>query len=300
MTADLAPTLLAGSSAFLASVAMNLLFLGSQPSQPRECPRGWEDGSSVGMGCVWAEAKGRGVNQTEAKRLCKEKDPGARLVEIYSQEQQDFLVKYMRRVEAIADLDCENEDYDYYDYCFRSYNLDCENEDYDYYDYYDDYYDYCFRSYNWWIGLEKNKNTDDFQWISGSSLNFTAWSDAQDCVQAFSARYSDLAWYAYYCSDTYDTYPLCQIPAASLLSRQTQTDGQDTSRTSQTRSKHQKVIGGKVKPKPSKNVHGEKVKPKNVKLGGKRRKSSKLKTRNKSRTGRSMKEAVRIPWKFIA
>ena len=62
-TVDLAPTLLAGSSAFLASVAMNLLFLESNPSQPRECPRGWEDGSSVGMGCVWAQAKGRGVNQ---------------------------------------------------------------------------------------------------------------------------------------------------------------------------------------------------------------------------------------------
>ena len=62
-TGDLAPILLAGSSAFLASVAMNLLFLESNPSQPRECPRGWEDGSSVGMGCVWAEAKGRGVNQ---------------------------------------------------------------------------------------------------------------------------------------------------------------------------------------------------------------------------------------------
>ena len=86
-----------------------------------------------------------------AKKVCREKFRGGRLVEIYTNQQQQFLIKWLKKVEK--KYKCIDPGY-YYD--VASPNTD------------DGYYDYIYwasstqylcSEVNWWIGLERCKDS---------------------------------------------------------------------------------------------------------------------------------------------
>ena len=52
------------------------------PVEQGDCPEGWVDGSSVGLGCLYADMKDVNINETTAETVCKEFGEGGRLVEI--------------------------------------------------------------------------------------------------------------------------------------------------------------------------------------------------------------------------
>ena len=56
------------------------------PVEQGECMEGWVDGSSVGLGCVYADMKDQNVNETTAETICSEFGEGGRLVEILKYE----------------------------------------------------------------------------------------------------------------------------------------------------------------------------------------------------------------------
>jgi len=154
-----------------------------------------------------------------AKKICKEKFEGGRLVEIYNNQQQQFLIKYLKKVEK--EYQCIDPSY--------------------YWDYYDDdgIFDYIYYTSSnqelcseiaWWIGLERNRDSpQDFQWLSGNPVSFTWWDEWNPyprgrCVHMTRAGIppqspsgqapGNLRWSAGSCSD-YDGLgprsPVCQI-----------------------------------------------------------------------------------------
>ena len=53
-----------------------------EPVEQGECPEGWVDGSSVGLGCLYADLEDTNINEETAETICKELGEGGRLVEI--------------------------------------------------------------------------------------------------------------------------------------------------------------------------------------------------------------------------
>lgn len=53
------------------------------PVEQGGCPDGWKDGSSVGLGCVYADLRDVNINETTAENVCKDFGEGGRLVEIF-------------------------------------------------------------------------------------------------------------------------------------------------------------------------------------------------------------------------
>ena len=53
------------------------------PVEQGECPDGWKDGGSVGLGCVYADLRDVNINETTAETVCKDFGEGGRLVEIF-------------------------------------------------------------------------------------------------------------------------------------------------------------------------------------------------------------------------
>ena len=44
------------------------------PVEQGGCPDGWKDGSSVGLGCVYADLRDVNINETTAENVCKVED----------------------------------------------------------------------------------------------------------------------------------------------------------------------------------------------------------------------------------
>ena len=53
------------------------------PVEQGDCPDGWKDGASVGLGCVYADLRDININETTAETICKDFGEGGRLVEIF-------------------------------------------------------------------------------------------------------------------------------------------------------------------------------------------------------------------------
>ena len=47
-----------------------------------DCPEGWADGSSVGLGCVLPDLNDQSVDEPTAETVCRDFGEGGRLVEI--------------------------------------------------------------------------------------------------------------------------------------------------------------------------------------------------------------------------
>ena len=78
---------------FLAIFGMLFCFFAQTTVKAVDCPSGWVDGSSVGMGCLGYYPTG--FNWTEAQDFCSQKPHDSHLVEIKNQDQQDFLVSLL-------------------------------------------------------------------------------------------------------------------------------------------------------------------------------------------------------------
>eukprot|EP00091_Calanus_sinicus_P001920 TRINITY_DN1193_c0_g1_i2.p1 TRINITY_DN1193_c0_g1~~TRINITY_DN1193_c0_g1_i2.p1 ORF type:complete len:198 (-),score=66.71 TRINITY_DN1193_c0_g1_i2:246-839(-) len=151
-----------------------------------DCPEGWSDGSSVGLGCVFADLGDADVNEPDAEVVCSGFGEGGRLVEIYNQDQMHFLQNMLGLI--------ENE------------SLGSMGG-------------YIY----WWIGLNDIEAADEFAWPSGNAVNYTNWdvdynepypdpANEINCVQMQSAEFWSLLWMTYYCDDTDSLFPVCQIP----------------------------------------------------------------------------------------
>jgi len=199
----------------------------SYPLQMGSCLAGWKDGSSVGLGCLFAEipfnkstSDSPGVNQTTAKAMCNKAATNGRLVEIYSAEQMHFLEQFLDLVVE----DCTEDDYL------------CD------YQYYSDYGPQ--ELHYWWIGLEKQEG--EWRWISGAPVTFTQWfrnrpdgataDDLDDFSEQQNDKYDILggngtcvelydeytgssfasstfsSWINWDCGDSRRVYPVCQVP----------------------------------------------------------------------------------------
>ena len=64
-----------------------------------DCPEGWLDGRSVGLGCLLADITTADMNQAEAFAVCQSYGEGGRLIEITSMEQISFLQSFLTEVE---------------------------------------------------------------------------------------------------------------------------------------------------------------------------------------------------------
>jgi len=157
---------------------------GFAKTEQGECPEGWKDGSSVGLGCVFADLGDANVDEPTAEEVCSNLGEGGRLVEIHSQEQFHFLQNMLGEIEN--------------DNGFAGYVY-------------------------WWIGLNDKETEGEYKWPSGAEVDFTAWDVEYDepypdpdheynCVEMQSAEFFSLLWMTFYCDDTDSLYPVCQIP----------------------------------------------------------------------------------------
>ena len=68
-------------------------------AQDVDCPAGWRDGSSVGLGCLLFNPE-TGLNWNEASDFCKTSQDSAHLIEILTSEQMDFMMVELALFEA--------------------------------------------------------------------------------------------------------------------------------------------------------------------------------------------------------
>ena len=144
------------------------------------------DGSSVGLGCVLADLEDNNIDEPDAEEACGRFGEGGRLVEIFNQDQMDFLQNMLGSIEAESLQEMGGVVY-------------------------------------WWIGLNDKEKEGEWKWPSGTETNFTNWDVDYDepypdpsheinCVQMQSAEWAGLLWMTYYCDDTDSIFPVCQLP----------------------------------------------------------------------------------------
>ena len=78
---------------------------GSDPLQRQSrgsCPEGWLDLSIADMGCIYLDESKARRSFDAAVQACYGHDPGSHVVEIHSQEQQDFLVMALKAIDGAA------------------------------------------------------------------------------------------------------------------------------------------------------------------------------------------------------
>ena len=64
-----------------------------------DCPEGWVEARSVGLGCLLADISTADMNQTSAQAVCQSYGQAGRLLEITSMEQISFLQNFLTEVE---------------------------------------------------------------------------------------------------------------------------------------------------------------------------------------------------------
>merc|ERR1711936_123790 len=157
---------------------------GHAPVVQGDCPDGWKDGSSVGLGCVYADMEDANVDEPTAETVCQGFGEGGRLVEIFSEDQVHFLQNMLGLIEN--------------DNNFGGYVY-------------------------WWIGLNDKETEGEWVWPVGGTPDFTNWDVEYDepypdpdhqvnCVEMQSAEFFSLLWMSFYCDDTDALYPVCQLP----------------------------------------------------------------------------------------
>merc|ERR1712244_95745 len=70
-----------------------------------DCPEGWADGTSVGLGCVLPDLNDESVDEPTAETVCKNFGEGGRLVEILNMEQLHFLQNLLGGIENENQMD---------------------------------------------------------------------------------------------------------------------------------------------------------------------------------------------------
>ena len=125
------------------------------------------------------------MDEPDAAVVCRGFGEGGRLIEIYNEEQLHFLQNLLGLVE-------------------NAYLQDLGWEVY------------------WWIALNDVAVEGEFKWPVGGAANYTNWDDYHgepfpdenheaNCVEMQSAEYFSLLWMTYYCEDTHNIFPVCQI-----------------------------------------------------------------------------------------
>ena len=64
-----------------------------------DCPDGWVEARSVGLGCLLADITTADMNFTQARAVCQSYGPGGRLVEVTTTDQITFLQTFLTEVE---------------------------------------------------------------------------------------------------------------------------------------------------------------------------------------------------------
>ena len=151
--------------------------------EPGKCPDGWVDGSSVDMGCLFVDVTTSGHhNISDAQHACEMIESGSYLVEIFSEEQMEFLKEMLIEVEE--EITAED-------------------------------------GVLWWLSLHtETVGSGVWVWpVSGRIADYTYWSDGEPlpeedyhCAQMLSARNNEARWWASRCYDDYpDQLHVCQI-----------------------------------------------------------------------------------------
>ena len=65
-----------------------------------DCPDGWVEARSVGLGCLLADISTQDMNLTSAQAVCQSYGEAGRLLEITSMEQISFLQNFLTEVEV--------------------------------------------------------------------------------------------------------------------------------------------------------------------------------------------------------
>jgi len=158
---------------------------GFQDPGQGDCSNGWKDGSSVGLGCVLADLNDGNVDKPDAVVACRDFGEDGRLIEIYNEEQMTFLQNLLALVESAYLPELGGEVY-------------------------------------WWIALNDVAAEGEYVWPVGGSANYTNWNvdygepfpdpnHEANCVEMMSAQYFSLQWVTYYCDDSDNVFPVCQI-----------------------------------------------------------------------------------------
>ena len=84
-----------------AILIVSVLFSPLASAQDVDCPSGWRDASSEGLGCLLFSAE-TGMNWNEASDFCKASQDGAHLVEILTSEQMDFIMIELQLTEDVV------------------------------------------------------------------------------------------------------------------------------------------------------------------------------------------------------
>jgi len=154
------------------------------PVSQGSCQEGWVDGSTVGLGCLYADINDLGDDEPSGEKDCLGFGESGRLVEIYNQEQLEFLQSMLAQIEEENQMD---------------------------------------GNVWWWIGLNDRAEEGNFVWPSGATPGFTNWDveygepypDIEDyeydCVEMQSAQFFSLLWMTMNCDDNLNTVPVCQL-----------------------------------------------------------------------------------------
>ena len=82
-------------------LVLALFFSDLASAEDVDCPPGWTDGTSVGLGCLLFSAE-TGMNWNEASDFCKTTQDKAHLLEILTSEQMDFMMVELGLLEAVV------------------------------------------------------------------------------------------------------------------------------------------------------------------------------------------------------
>ena len=82
-------------------LVLSVLFSALASAEDVDCPPGWRDGASVGLGCLLFSAE-TGMNWNDASDFCKTGTGQVRahLIEIFTSEQMDFMMAELGLFEA--------------------------------------------------------------------------------------------------------------------------------------------------------------------------------------------------------
>ena len=80
-------------------LVLSVLFSALASAEGVDCPSGWRDGASVGLGCLLFSAE-TGMNWNDASDFCKTTQDRAHLIEILTSEQMDFMMAELGLFEA--------------------------------------------------------------------------------------------------------------------------------------------------------------------------------------------------------
>ena len=82
---------------------LSVIFSPLVSAQDVDCPSGWRDGSSVGLGCLLFSAE-TAMNWNEASDFCRTGQDTAHLLEILTSEQMDFMMAELGLLEAAVEI----------------------------------------------------------------------------------------------------------------------------------------------------------------------------------------------------